>query len=259
MERFMKFALSSALFCISVGCSISAQVAPPPRPTPAPQTPPLPTEQPPATVQCPHLEMHPSLQIVRDGAPIKFMASISGGDQKNLILSWSISGGTITNGQGTPAIDVDTTGAGAEKNISASLLIGGFPPECAYEATSSVVVAGPAKKVDEYGTLKEEEETAKLDAFIATVTPAEQAWIIVYAGRNAVRGQAVAETRKIRAYLLKSGTSSNQIVTIDGGFREEATHELWLVPIGAESPKATPTISPKDIVYPKPTPPVKKP
>jgi len=107
--------------------------------------------------------------------------------------------------------------------------------------------------------LKEEEENAKLEAFLSNITPSEQAFIFVYAGRNNVRGFADTEVRRLRGILLKSGISADHLVTVNGGFREEPFHELWIVPIGAEPPRATPTVNAKEIVYPKPTPPVKKP
>jgi hypothetical protein len=63
---------------------------------------------------------------------------------------------------------------------------------------------------------------------------------------------------------LKSGIQVERLITIDGGYREEPAHELWVVPIGAEAPRPSPTINSRDIVFPKTTPtkpatPVKKP
>lgn len=248
----MKTSIAVILVAMFMASAVLAQnppdqKQPPPNP-PAPQP-----------VPCGKPEVRSASQLVRDGAPVKFSVNLNGGATANVIYSWSISSGIITSGQGTPTIDVDTTGSGVDKEITASVMLGGLSPECAYQASSSVKVAAPAKKLDEYATLKEDEENARLEAFMANVTANEQAFIFVYAGRTSPRGHADTEVRRIRAALLKSGIPVERIVTVNGGFREEPAHELWLVPIGSEPPRATPTVNAKEIVYPKPTPPVKKP
>ena len=225
-----------------------------------PQPPQTNTQAVPPVISCPSLSINRPQQPVRDGTPVRLSVNLAGGDTRIAPLYvWSISAGVLYSGQGTPTIEIDSTGAGVDKEIRATLQVSGFPPECQYEATANITVAGPAKKVDEYGVLAEDKEKERLDAFIANVTDKEQAYIFAYAGRTSPRGQASADIRRIRAYLLKAGTPSDRIVTIDGGFREEIAHDLWIVPIGAESPRSSPTIKAKDIVYPKVTPAAKKP
>ena len=250
----MKTLIATIVLAVSSAAAISAQNPPPPQ-----KTPPQPENATPQPAPCGKPEVRSASQLVRDGAPVKFTVNLGGGDAKNVIYSWSISSGIITSGQGTPTIDVDTTGAGVDREITASVMLGGLAPECSYQAGSTVKVAAPAKKLDEYATLKEEEENTKLEAFMSNVTPGDQAFIFVYAGRTSPRGHADLEVRRLRASLLKTGVPAERIVTVNGGFREEVAHELWLVPIGAEPPRATPTVNAKEIVYPKTTPAVKKP
>ena len=257
-NRLIGLIAAAAIFSMFAICA-DGQTKPDPKPQPPGQTPPPPPVEP-AVPACPKIDVRSATQPIRDGVPVKFNVSVAGGDGKVApVFSWTISAGVITAGQGTNTIDVDSTGAGAAKEIVANLLIGGFPPECSAEGMTTVTIAGPAQKLDEYGTIKDEEETARLDRFFAVFTPKEQALVIVYAGRTSARGHANTDLKKIRAYLLKAGMPSDHLATMDGGFREQAAHELWLVPIGAEAPRPAPTINAKDIVYPKPTPPVKKP
>ena len=249
----------AAVLMIGSAIWVPAQTPPPP-----PQQKPPEQNQPPQIVSlpmsCPNLEINRPQLPIRDGQTVKFQVNLGVDPKTNVIFNWSISAGTVVSGQGTSAIEVDTTGAGADKTMTTSLLVSGLAPECQYEATSTINVAGPAKKLDEYGTIKDEDETARLDRFIPAVTAREQAYIIVYAGRSNVRGQANTDLRRIRAYLLKAGLPTDRIVTLDGGYREELTRELWLVPVGAEVPKRSPTVNAKEIVFPKPTPaPIKKP
>ena len=246
--------ISAAALMAIFGICTSAQVPPEQKP---PSNPPAAA----AAAPCPKLEVRtPTPRPVKDGKPVQFTATITGGDPKiSPIFIWSTTAGVITSGQNTPNIEVDSTGAGADKAITASILISGFPGECTADASTTIPVAGPAKKVDEYGSVKEEDEAARLDNFFANITPGELTYILAYAGRTSPRGQANADLKRIRAYLVKAGVPSERIGTIDGGFKEEITRELWLVPEGADAPRPSPTISAKDIVYPKTLPPVKKP
>lgn len=201
-----------------------------------------------------------SPRSVRDGARVKFVAKLEGGDSKiSPILSWSISSGVLISGQGTPSIDVDSTGASSAKTLTATLLVGGYPPECPYMAEYSIKVIGPARKVHEYGVVSDEQQADWIDRLIAALADDEQAYLISYAGRTSPRGFAAANVRMVKAHVAKSGTPSHRLIAMDGGYREEAVNELWIVPIGAETPRPSPTINARDIVFPKPTPAAKKP
>ena len=241
--------ISAAVLLVAFAISTPAQVTPANLPATPPVSP------------CPKLDVHPVVQgPVKDGKPIKFTATLSSGDPKVIpVFIWTTTAGAITTGQGTANIEVDSTGAGADKSLTASILISGFPGECAADANTTVPVIAPAKKLDEYGVIKEEEESPRLESFATSITVSDQAVIIAYAGRTSPRGQANANLRRIRAYILKLGISPDKIGTIDGGYREEISHELWLVPIGADTPRPSPTIAAKDIVFPKTPPVVKKP
>ncbi|MFN2501563.1 MAG: hypothetical protein ABR530_06090 [Pyrinomonadaceae bacterium] len=233
------------VFAVSVGAQ-----TPPAENPPAPQPP---AAVPTGTPGCPKIGVKTSTQPIRDGAPVKFTASVAGGDPKVAALyDWSITGGSVTAGQGTLSIVVDSTGAGTDKAITATLLVGGYAPECVMTATATAPIAGPAQKVDEFGALSEEEQGKRLDSFMAFVTPAEQAYVIAYGGKVSPRGTAYNNLKKIRTHLMKGGAPNERIITIDGGYREEPFHELWLVPIGAEPPRPNPTVDPKEVTPPKP-------
>lgn len=49
--------------------------------------------------------------------------------------------------------------------------------------------------------------------------------------------------------LTGAGFDWNHINWVNGGFREEATTELWIVPPGAQPPCPTPTVRPEDVAY----------
>lgn len=210
---------------------------------------------------CPRLDLRgTTAPIVRDGDTVGFSANLSGGDTNvQPMFSWTISAGTLKQGQGTRNIEVDSTGSGSDRFIIADLWVGGFPAECSIQGRAGVTVAGPATKRDQFGDLAEDKEKERLANFSGGLSPShDMAYIIAYAGRTNVRGYARTGLTRMRAAVIAAGTPSDKVATMDGGFRETPTYELWAVPVGAIPPKATPTINAKDIVFPKPTPAPKK-
>jgi hypothetical protein len=180
---------------------------------------------------------------VEQGSPITFTASVTGGDPNVTgTYNWSVSAGTITSGQGTSTITVDTTGIGGQ-TVTASVDVGGYPPACATTASCSTQVRTPPeinpRKFDEYGNIRFNDEKARLDNFAIQLQnePGSEGYIIAY-GTCTGEGQARADRAK--NYLVNTrGVDAARIFTIDGGCRADLTVELWIRPTGATAPAAT--------------------
>ncbi len=214
-----------------------------------------------AASPCPKFEIRGvGGRIVREGEQIPLSVSVNGGDSAVApTFVWSTSAGIIANGQGTRNVNIDSTGASIDRQITASLWVSGYPAECPAQFSETVKVAGPARKVDEFAELTpdlEAEHVKNLTDSLYGIN--DNTFVIVYAGRNSLRGYATVALKRIKAQIVANGVTSDRIGIIDGGFREEPAFELWIVPVGADMPKATPTIKAKDIIYPKTTP-TKKP
>ena len=214
-----------------------------------------------AATQCPRFEIRGvGNRIVREGEPVAFSVAVTGGDTAvtpNFV--WSTSAGIIANGQGTRNVSIDSTGASIDRQITASLWVSGYPAECPAQFSETVKVAGPGRKVDEFAELTPELEAEHIKYLTDSLYGVnDNTFVIVYAGRNSLRGYATAALKRIKAPIVANGVTSDRIGIIDGGFREEPAFELWIVPVGADMPKATPTIKAKDIIYPKSIP-AKKP
>jgi hypothetical protein len=249
-----KSALLFAFYLIAI--SVLAPEAAAQDPLPPPEPPPAEKQQPADQAPqnpCPKITLKGPTQPVKDGAPVRLTASLAGGDKKvDPIFVWSISAGMIRSGQGTVSIEVDTAGAGAERVIQATFLIGGYPPECTSSETTAVPVAPPPHMADEFGALPDAELAARVESIAASVPSGDQVYFMAYAGRTDVRGYASATLRQIRSVAIRSGISGDRLVTLDGGFREQAAFEVWVVPQGAEAPVPSPSINAKDIIFPKP-------
>jgi len=152
-----------------------------------------------------------------------------------------VSAGTISSGQGTSSITVDTTGLGGQ-SVTATVEIGGLDPACSRTASCTATVtapAPPATKFDEYGNIRFNDEKARLDNYAIQLQnqPGAQGYIIAY---GSCAGEAQARADRAKDYLVNTrGIDAGRLVTVDGGCMPELKVELWVVPTGATAPTAS--------------------
>ncbi len=104
--------------------------------------------------------------------------------------------------------------------------------------------------LDIYHDLPFKHEKSRLDNFaIALQQYLEiKGYIVVYAGRRARIGEAQTRAERAKNYLVNErGIDAGRIVTMDGGYREKLTVELYLVPPGATPPASAPTVDPSQV------------
>jgi hypothetical protein len=88
---------------------------------------------------CAHVTVS-SPDDIEETKSVTFTANISGGEPTvRPTFKWTVSAGTIINGQGTNSIRVDTAGL-AEQQITGTLEVCGYPPECQSTASFRVQV-----------------------------------------------------------------------------------------------------------------------
>jgi len=140
---------------------------------------------------------------------------------------------------------------------------------CSVVVTSSLDVFAQqeARLLDTFGNICCDDELARLDNFAIQLQndPEVQGYIIFYGGRRygspychstrlriARRGDAEARVARLKPYLTATrGIDASRIVVINGGYREEWTAELWIIPKGATPPTPTPSIKPEEIKFRK--------
>src|ERR1700752_4058086 len=117
-----------------------------------------------------------------------------------------------------------------------------------------------ARKFDELplgiGNVREQENemNARLERYARQLRiERARAFIIGYSPRIVeyeVYNRSYGDMRAGQAKsILSQFFDWRRITTIDGGFREIATTELWIVPLGAEPPKPKPNIQPDEVVH----------
>lgn len=195
---------------------------------------------------------------VQVGAELTYTASVSGGDANvTPTYNWTVSAGTISSGQGTSAIVVDTTGTGGQ-TITATVDVGGFPRECSTAESCTTSVAEkdvPAQKFGEYVTRDLKANTAMLDDFVLALQndPTAQGYVIAYGGRTSGPEDAQKAADNATDYTMNTRKMDGaRTLSGVGGYREHPTIELWIAPAGGTPPMATPTVDPNDV---KPAPP----
>jgi hypothetical protein len=204
-----------------------------------PPPPPCPT----VSVSCP--------SDIDAGQPITFTASVAGGAEgATFTYNWSVSAGTISSGQGTSTITVDTAGVAGGSSVTATVNIGGADPSCTGTTASCTTSVKPppaaARKFDEYGNIRFNDEKARLDNYAIQLQnePGSTGTIIVY---GSCAGEAQQRGDRAKDYLVNTrGIEAGRITVVDGGCRADLTVQLWVVPQGATAPAAdtTNTISP---------------
>ena len=156
-------------------------------------------------------------------------------------FKWTLSVGTITSGHGTEEISVDTAGLGGQI-VTATVELPGAPAGCSKSATRKVQVkpSPPTEcAFDSYGDIKFEDEQARLDNLAIQLinVPLSSGYIMMSAGQVTFENEAEDRLRRAKSYLTDvRGSDPNRIVTVDCGFSQELTTQLWIVPIGANPP-----------------------
>ena len=176
---------------------------------------------------------------VNVGEAITFTASV-GQAPANATYNWSVSAGTITSGQGSTTITVDTAGLGGQ-SVTATVTVGGADPSCSGTTASCTTQVRPPKpeprKFDEYGNIRFNDEKARLDNYAIQLQnePGSTGTIIAY---GSCAGEAQARADRAKDYLVNTrGIEAGRITTVDGGCRADLTVQLWVVPTGADQPQ----------------------
>jgi len=191
---------------------------------------------------------------VTDGEIITYTADVAYSGDAALRYNWKVtpSSARVISGLGSPTLNVDSTGLGGQR-ITATLVAddGSSDPACAQSAQAVSVVAALEKKVlvarefDECNSCSLDDQKARLDNLAVELQndPSTRGYILAYGGRMSPLGKVKTLMSRSRDYLImQRGIDASRIVVVNGGFREEDSVELWLVPSGVAAPMPTPTV-----------------
>jgi hypothetical protein len=213
------------------------------------------------------------------GTTVSLTANATDPDGDTLLYSWTTTGGRITGdgpnvtwdlsgvapGTYTANVEVDD-GCGCISFASTTVTVDRCDcvptpvpptpvPTAAPTPEPTPVPVQPAQKFDTYGNIPRNDVKARLDNFANELQnqPGSQGYIIAYGGRRGPAGEAQRRADFAKDYLVNTrGIDASRLVTVDGGFMEEATTELWIVPTGATPPTASPTVDASQVQTTRP-------
>ena len=99
-----------------------------------------------------------------------------------------------------------------------------------------------AREYDECNKCAFDDQKARLDNLAVELQndPSTRTYIIAYGGRMSPLNQVEKLMSRARDYLVtQRGIDPSRLVVVNGGFREQDSVELWLVPSGAAAPQAS--------------------
>ena len=173
---------------------------------------------------------------VDEGTPLYFNVNLDGVELNNKpTYNWKVWPASISSGQSTPSIRVETKGQG-NQIIRARLRVDGHGLPYIVSCSTMVKAAPYAYKLDEFtSALSFDEKELRLRRFSLRLRTGleERAYIVAYGKEDAAR----TEGQMVRRYLVgEHGIDADRVVVIDGGRRKETVIELWVVQPGAALP-----------------------
>ena len=135
-----------------------------------------------AFAQCPSISVKGPQGVTLPGEEITFRVEVSDAAMR-LAYRWSISAGTLINGQDTPAITVKTDKSMGNTNMTATVEIDGLPSGCGKTAAANAPIARLEREpLDEWGNLSNDEIRSRLDNFFFDLSnnPTNTGLIILY-------------------------------------------------------------------------------
>ncbi|HWW75489.1 MAG TPA: hypothetical protein VNZ44_08835 [Pyrinomonadaceae bacterium] len=195
---------------------------------------------------------------VSDGDIVTFTADVGYQGPSGLNYTWTVSppAARIVSGAGTPTITVDSSGLG-NKRVTAILVVddGSGDRSCRQTAQAATAVGGlpqisTPRRFDEFPSIAHDDDKARFDNLAIELqnSPGATGYIIAYSGRNSRAGEADRMAARAVEYLTTTrGISRDRIVTVNGGYRDANSFEMWVVPQGATPPTPTPTVSPDQL------------
>jgi hypothetical protein len=203
---------------------------------------------------CPYPVSVSAPETVNEGEIITFAADATYGGSNGLKYAWTVNptAAKVISGAGTPTITVDTSGLGGQRVIATLVVTdGSSDPMCRQTAQSVAVVKAPEKVVlvsrefDECENCTFDDQKARLDNLAVELQndQSTRAYIIAYGGRQSPLAKVEVLMKRARDYIVdERGIDASRLVMVNGGFRENDSVELWIVPAGAAPPRATPTV-----------------
>jgi hypothetical protein len=181
---------------------------------------------------CPKIAVVGPSGVTRAGESMTFSASISSGAPGKVEYNWTVSAGTIQNGQGTSSINVRSTPEMGETMITATVKVSGLLAGCsdsAYEEAGIIAIIDP-ESADSFGNLSKSDVKARIDNVYIRLQndPDLRCIIIVGFNKNDSRNFKVRYLKNILDGIiaLKKDPARVKFLITEG--ESELDTQIWL-------------------------------
>lgn len=182
----------------------------------------------------PSLKINCPTERLETGRKVRLSAEMKPDAGANTVFNWAVSNASITSGQGTKEIEIQSSGDAdsvtASVEISASFAFQTIRADCTFQLFKKPVPI----KIDEMTFYVQGELKARLDNYFNQLMndPTAQGFIVIYPPSSA---EKVRVERVIRNYIKVRNFDTSRIVLTAGKKRDvRSILHFWLVPAGAD-------------------------
>lgn len=190
----------------------------------------------PGCEDCPSVSVTGPRDVVGIGESMTFSANVSG-NSNAVTYNWSVDQGTITEGQGTPVITVDTTGL-EDTTITATVTLGNLCDTCpeASDSETGVISGNPLPDlINQIGNVANDEVRQEIDNLFIRLqnNPSVTGYILTYGSQRDInrREKLIRDHIRLRRY------DSSRVVLLSNADGSEIRSDVYLVPQGAVPPR----------------------
>jgi hypothetical protein len=187
---------------------------------------------------CPEIIVIGPSSVINLGESAKLNVEINKEIEKYKIeYFWTVSGGKITRGQGTPEIEVATGSDDDDSNIAATVKLKGLPENCPDSGSESFVVVRHIgdRWFDTFGKLPRNDLYSRLDNLFVTIRldPAAEGLIALEFDKAETRAKKIKRLNEILKHVNYRKLDKSRLKFLISEAGEEYT-KLYIFPRGAK-------------------------
>ncbi len=191
------------------------------------------------SAKCPVISVVGPAGSVVPGDVATFTVNLENGSDNGWKYKWSVSAGSIIDGERKPSASVKTSPALNLTRIVATVEISGLPTGCRreYSGNAEVIQPGDPPLIAESTSFSWQIVKADLDKAADEFRsyPAHLIYVIIYVARGRNSKNALSELQKrIRGYLMsRYAIGDRRIVFVSGGMPSRSSVKVYRVPADA--------------------------
>lgn len=172
-------------------------------------------------------------------------------DAKLISYRWEVSGGKIILGQRTPQVTIEACElpSSSPSFVNVKINLDGGPPELEKERSCRLKIdpkCAPPFLYDQYQDISLKDEQQRLDRLGRYLTGEDSgagAYLVAYAGRTSCFREAKLRADRARRYLQANyKLDASRVITVDGGFRDNLTVDIFTSAHDTCGPFPTPSL-----------------